>query len=56
MPNKFDKWLPKFSRNNVITAKEHIGLFYYVFGSCYIGYEDVFMSLFSLSLQENEKL
>jgi hypothetical protein len=36
MPDKFDKWILKFSGNNVITVEEHIEFFYDVFGSCYI--------------------
>jgi hypothetical protein len=31
MPVKFDKWLPKFPSNNVITAKDHIYTFYACF-------------------------
>jgi hypothetical protein len=28
MPDKYNKWLPKFSGNNVITVEEHISKFY----------------------------
>jgi hypothetical protein len=31
MPNKSDKWLPKFPGNNVISVEEHIDSFYAFF-------------------------
>jgi hypothetical protein len=57
MPNKFDKWFPKFPTSNVITAKEHINTFYACFQNHPLNNddEDVDMKLFVSSLVENER-
>jgi hypothetical protein len=57
MPDKFEKWLPKFSRNNVITAQDHLSSFYNVLGIHLVPNEseDVVMKLFSISLEENAR-
>jgi hypothetical protein len=51
-PKKFNKWLPKFPGNNVITIEDHI----YVTGrdmdNASIDHEDVAMRLFASSLNE----
>jgi hypothetical protein len=57
MPDKYDKWLPKFLGNNVITAEEHIAYFYSKVGDHKIprDHEDVVMKLFEMSLDEEAK-
>jgi hypothetical protein len=57
MPDKYNKWLPKFLGNNIIIAKEHISNFYYSLGEHEVPTEneDVVMKLFSFSLEENSK-
>jgi hypothetical protein len=57
MPDRFDKWLPKFSGNNVITIEEHLSSFYDAFEHHPIPneHEDVVMKLFSISLEENAR-
>jgi hypothetical protein len=57
LPNKFDKWLPKFSGNNVIIVEDHITHFYNSLGVHGVPneHEDVAMKLFSISLEENAR-
>jgi hypothetical protein len=57
MPQKFDKWLPKFSGNNVITVEEHIDNFYACFQIHPLNNddEDVVMKLFVASLVEDAR-
>jgi hypothetical protein len=45
MPEKFDKLLPKFPGNNVITIEEHVNTFYACFQNHPLNNddEDVFM-------------
>jgi hypothetical protein len=58
MPEKYNKWLPKFVGNNVITVKDHLARFYDVVGEAKVpqDHEDVVMKLFSLSLEEDVKV
>lgn len=55
MPYKYNKWLPNFAENNVITAKNHLARFYDAVGEAKVpqNHEDMAMKLFSLSLEED---
>ena len=57
MPKKFDKWLPKLFRNNIITIEEHIDKFYACFQIQPLNNddEDVVMKLFVASLVEDAR-
>jgi hypothetical protein len=57
MPQKFDKWLPKFSGNNVIIVEDHIYNFYACFQIQPLNNddEDVVMKLFVASLVEDAR-
>jgi hypothetical protein len=57
MPQKFDKWLPKFPGNNVITVEEHVDAFYMCFQNHPLNNddEDVVMKLFVASLVEDAR-
>jgi hypothetical protein len=57
MPDKFDKWFPKFPGNNVIIVEEHIDTFYACFQNHLLNNddEDVVMKLFAVSLVENAR-
>jgi hypothetical protein len=51
LPQKFIEWLPKFSGNNVVFAKEHVSRFSDAFEAYDSGeHEDVVLKLFSKSL------
>jgi hypothetical protein len=56
MPRKFDKWFPKFPRNNFITVEEHMHTFYMCFQNYPLNNddEDVVMKLFFASLCEDD--
>jgi hypothetical protein len=51
-PDKYRKWLPKYTSNDVITIEEHIYKLYHVLGENSIPNEkeDVVMKFFALSL------
>lgn len=51
MPDGFNIWLTKFSGNKVITSDEHIDKFCNYMAVFNIEEEDVFMTLFALSLE-----
>jgi hypothetical protein len=55
MPKEINKWLPNFSGNNVVTAKEHL----YVIGQDMenevVEHEDVVMKLLATSLTEDSQ-
>jgi len=57
MIDKFEKWLQKFSGNNVITAEQHLSSLCGVFEHHLVpnDHEDVVMKHFSISLEENER-
>jgi hypothetical protein len=52
MPDKFDKWLPKFPGNNFMSIEEHMDTFCACFKNHPLNNddEDVFMKLFVASL------
>jgi len=52
MPQKFDKQLPKFCSNNVVTAEEHIDSFYACFQNHPLNNDD---ELFAASLVEDAR-
>jgi len=55
--DKYDKWLPMFSWNNVIIVEDHISNFYNYLGvhEIHNDHEDVVMKLFSICLEEDSK-
>jgi hypothetical protein len=57
MPQKFDKWLPKFSGNNVITIEEHLDNFWASFQNNPLNNddEDIVMKLFVASFVEDAR-
>jgi hypothetical protein len=57
MPEKFDKWLPKFPSNNVIVVENHVDTFYTCFQNHPLSNDDeeVVMKLFATSLVENAR-
>jgi hypothetical protein len=58
MLEKYSKWLPKFSGNNVISAKEHAEKFQEFLEEHEIedDHEDVVVKLFALSLEEDARM
>jgi len=56
-PQKFKKWLPKFSGNNVITAGEHLDNFWGCFQNHPLNNddEDIVMRLFAASIVEDAR-
>ena len=57
MPRKFEKWLPKFSGNDVTTVEEHVDNFWCCFQTHTISddAEDVVMKFFSATFVEDTR-
>jgi hypothetical protein len=53
MPKEINKWLPKFSRNNVITAEQHLHVIGRDMQNEVLEHEDVAMKLLATSLTED---
>jgi hypothetical protein len=56
LPKKYQKWLPKFQGNNVISAQTHVRAFEDILTEKEVEHEDVVMKLFILSLEEDARV
>jgi hypothetical protein len=57
MPARYEKWLPKFSGNNVVSTDDHVSNFWAFFHINPISddVEDLVMKLFSTTLHDNAR-